>query len=51
MVELQDSWRARLAEAAREFTENRSSETRQNYLRVLQIFTDLVSRGRRPMEV
>ena len=51
MVELQDLWRERLAEAAREFTENRSSETRQNYLRILRIFTDLVSRGTWPVEM
>ncbi len=50
-IELQDAWRERLAEAAQKLKENRTSETRQNYLRVLRIFTDLVSHGTRPLEM
>jgi hypothetical protein len=50
LADLQDSWRERLTEAQQRYSESRNGETRTEYLRVLRIFTDLVSNRRVPSE-
>ena len=50
LAALQDSWRERLTEAQQRYSENRNGETRRDYLRLLRIFTDLVSNRRVPSE-
>lgn len=45
---LQDSWRERLTEARQRYSENQNGETRIEYLRILRIFTDLVSNRKVP---
>jgi hypothetical protein len=44
--ELQEHWRQRLVEAQRQFAENRCRENREELLRVLKSFTELVIRGK-----
>jgi hypothetical protein len=43
-------WRLKLAQAERQYSENRTVETRAEYLRVLSIFAALVMRGQMPGE-
>jgi hypothetical protein len=51
LAALEDSWRERLTEGQKRYSENRNGETRQEYLLILRIFTDLVSRLTRPLEM
>jgi hypothetical protein len=39
---LHETWRARLVEAERRFSEDRNAETKAEYMRILKIFKDLV---------
>jgi hypothetical protein len=47
---LHDAWRARLLEAEHRFTRNGNDENRTEYLRVLNIFKDLVVNDILPSE-
>lgn len=43
-------WRERLAEATTRYLENRTPQTRADYLRVLKVFADLVNHDKIPVE-
>jgi hypothetical protein len=43
-------WREAVLEAQRKYLDNKNSETKQEFLRVLKIFTALVTQGEIPLE-
>lgn len=45
---LHEHWRERLVEAQSRYTENRNKENREEYLRMLKVFTNLVVRDEMP---
>jgi hypothetical protein len=45
---LHDSWRDKLADAYCRYSDNRTAETRAEYLKVLKTFTDIVVRHQPP---
>ena len=48
LAELEESWRQWLAEAERQYLEDRNDETHRIYSEILRIFTALVVRGQVP---
>jgi hypothetical protein len=47
---LHETWRAKLFEAESRLKQERSLETKAEYMRVLRIFKDLVVNGKPPRE-
>ena len=47
---LRDPWRWRLEEAERRYRDEKNTESRAEYLRILRIFSDLVLRYKLPGE-
>ena len=47
-LKLEQYWQARLAEARKQYDENKTPETRAAYSRALRAFADVVIRGVRP---
>ena len=43
-------WRCKLEEARRRYSNDQTEETRAEYLKMLQVFTDLIIRGKLPSE-